>query len=150
MIAVIQRVTSASVSVSEPHYKSNIQHGFCILLGVEDGDDETEANWFAKKISTMRIFPDAEGKMNLSILDVTGEILLISQFTLAANCSQGNRPSFVRAASPELAEPLYERVGEQLEKTGIVVTYGVFGADMKVEISNDGPVTIILKRDYTT
>ncbi len=147
MIAVVQRVTRAGVFVNEPPHAQTIKTGLCVLLGIERNDNEHNAEWMAKKLSNLRIFCDDEGKMNHSILDIKGELLLISQFTLAADCHQGNRPSFIDAAAPDVAEPLVMKVGYLLEQLLIPVKSGVFGAMMRVEIENDGPVTIVLKQD---
>ena len=147
MIAVVQRVLSASVFVDDPPYAESIQQGFCVLLGVEEDDGIEDATWMAKKLTNLRIFDDQEGKMNRSILDTQGELLLISQFTLISNCSQGNRPSFIKAAKPDVAKPLVDEVGNLLRQRGVPVKCGVFGSKMRVEIENDGPTTIILKQD---
>lgn len=146
MIAVVQRVDRASVHVEDPPYEAEIQSGLLVLLGVEEGDSETEADWMAGRIAKLRIFRDEDGRMNRSVLDVGGEVLVVSQFTLAADTARGNRPSFVRAAAPERAESLYERVMNGLRNDHAVrVGSGRFGAMMKVALVNDGPVTIILK-----
>ena len=148
MIAVVQRVTSASVKVDSPPYFAEIGCGLCVLLGIEDSDGEDQASWMAKKLANLRIFQDAEGKMNLPIKDLQGEILLISQFTLAGECGSGNRPSFISAAPPDAAKPLVDLVGKiLLHEHEIPVINGVFGAMMKVTIVNDGPVTLVIRRD---
>jgi D-tyrosyl-tRNA(Tyr) deacylase len=144
MIAVIQRVSSSSVVV-EGEIKGKIKRGFTILLGIADTDTEEDLLWLAKKILGLRVFSDLEGKMNLDLKDVDGNILLISQFTLLANTKKGNRPSFIDAARPEKAIPLYEKMKQVLsEGLGKEVQCGVFGADMKVDIQNDGPVTLVI------
>jgi D-tyrosyl-tRNA(Tyr) deacylase len=147
MIAVVQRVLTAGVFVDDPQHSETIEKGCCVLLGVEQGDEKSDAEWMAKKLLNLRIFNDEEGKMNRSIIDIRGELLLISQFTLAGDCTQGNRPSFMNAARPELAKPLIEYVGNLLLEYGVPVKRGIFGAQMRVEIENDGPVTVILKQD---
>ena len=143
MKAVIQRVNGATLSVNG-ELVSKIDKGLCVYFGVEKGDEESLLDYYAKKISQMRIFEDENGKMNLSCLDLGYEILLISQFTLCANCSRGNRPDFFSAEEPSRARALYELLGKKLEEKGIKVSYGVFGADMRIEQVNCGPVTIIL------
>ncbi|MGN0551490.1 MAG: D-aminoacyl-tRNA deacylase [Acutalibacteraceae bacterium] len=144
MKAVIQRVTEASVKV-DGEVKGEIKNGFLILLGVEQGDNEACAQVLAKKIYGLRIFNDNEGKMNLSLPDINGEALVISQFTLLADCVKGRRPSFIKAEKPEKANALYEYFCTLLTSMGLNrVEKGVFGADMKVSLLNDGPVTIIL------
>ena len=143
MKAVIQRVNSATLSVNDT-LVSQIGKGLCVYFGVEKGDGQSLLDYYAKKISQMRIFEDENGKMNLSCLDLGYEILLISQFTLCANCSRGNRPDFFGAEEPSRAKFLYELLGKKLEEKGIKVSYGVFGADMRIEQGNLGPVTIIL------
>ena len=144
MRAIIQRVKSADV-ISDGMMTGRIAVGFLILLGIEHSDSIDDAKWLAEKIIHLRIFSDKEEKMNLSLSDVNGEILLISQFTLHASIKKGNRPSFIRAARPEHAIPLYEFVKSYLqEKTGKEIKTGVFGANMQVSLVNDGPVTIIL------
>ena len=144
MKCVIQRVSSSSVSV-DGKIVGEIQKGFLILLGVAEGDIEADAEKLAKKISLMRVFEDNEGKMNLSVQDIYGEILVVSQFTLCADCKKGNRPSFVGAMRPEGATRLYELFMALLKDYGVKrVEHGIFGADMKVSLVNDGPVTIIL------
>ena len=144
MRALIQRVEQASVSVSGAEVAA-IGPGLLCFLGVLEGDTEKEAIRLAEKTLGLRIFPDAHRPMNRSLLDVGGEILVVSQFTLAADTSRGMRPSFTRAASPEEAERLYERYAELLESTGVRVGRGVFGAHMVVSLENDGPVTILLE-----
>lgn len=142
MKAIIQRVSTASVKVEE-EIKGEIAQGFLILLGVAQGDDEREAEILAKKIAGLRIFTDENDKMNLSLLDIGGSALVISNFTLCADCSHGRRPSLIAAARPETAEPLYEYFCQKLSDNGVKkVERGVFGADMKVSLVNDGPVTI--------
>ena len=144
MIAVVQRVTSAAVTL-EGRITGQCGKGLAILLGVCPEDTEKEAKILAEKIAKLRIFTDEAGKMNLSVVDVGGGAVVVSQFTLMANCSHGNRPDFFGAASPAIAEPLYEQISDILE--GLLpapVGRGVFGADMHYEIHNDGPVTIIL------
>ncbi len=144
MRVVLQRVSKASVSINQS-IKAQIGWGLLILLGIETEDNAEDIDWLCRKIKGMRIFSDAEGKMNLSIQDIDGEALVISQFTLHAQCKKGNRPSFIKAARPEQAIPLYEAFVQQLESLlGKPVGTGEFGADMKVELLNDGPVTIIL------
>ena len=144
MIAVLQRVTSASVSV-EGKITGRCGQGLAILLGVCPEDTEKEAKILAEKIAKLRIFTDEAGKMNLSVVDIGGGAVVVSQFTLMANCSHGNRPDFFGAASPAIAEPLYEKFSDLLaELLPAPVGRGVFGADMHYEIHNDGPVTIIL------
>jgi len=144
MRAVIQRVSEASVIINDLAAGA-IQHGLLVLLGIEDADTEEDVNWLAQKIVNMRIFSDEKGLMNKSITDIDGKILLISQFTLFAQTQKGNRPSFIRAAKPEKAIPLYEQVIKALEiKLGKKISTGVFGEDMKVKLVNDGPVTIIM------
>lgn len=144
MKAVVQRVTSSSVSV-DGELKGSVGKGFNILLGVMDDDTKEDAEILAAKIAKLRIFEDDEGKMNLSLLDIDGEALVISQFTLCADLKKGNRPAFVFAARPEKAVPLYEHFMAQLKENGVrKIENGVFGADMAVEINNDGPVTIIM------
>jgi D-aminoacyl-tRNA deacylase len=144
MIAVIQRVSQAAVHI-EGIVHASIQTGFLILLGITHTDTEEDAQWLSKKIAGMRIFSDAEGKMNLSLQEVNGEILLISQFTLHASTKKGNRPSFIEAARPEKAIPLYEQMIDLLSKDlNQPIRTGKFGADMKVSLINDGPVTILL------
>jgi D-tyrosyl-tRNA(Tyr) deacylase len=146
MKAIVQRVARSNVRV-EGDIVGQIGHGLLILLGVTDTDGEKEARWLANKIAGLRIFADDEDKMNLSLLDIGGSALVISQFTLYGDCRKGRRPSFTDAARPELAEPLYERFVELLRKAGVErVESGVFGAEMMVEIHNDGPVTLILER----
>ncbi len=142
MKAVVQRVKRTALSV-DGKLISEIPYGLAVYLGVKAGDGEAQAEQFAKKISAMRIFEDAQGKMNLSVQDVGGEILLISQFTLYGDCSHGNRPSFILAERPERANELYNYVANLLKRSGLNVKQGVFGADMKIEQFNDGPVTII-------
>ncbi|HQC54573.1 MAG TPA: D-aminoacyl-tRNA deacylase [Clostridia bacterium] len=145
MHAVVQRVTKASVIVDGLEV-SNINHGLCVYLGVARGDTIDEVIYIAKKIANLRIFENEEGKMSNSVLDVSGEVLLISQFTLLANCNKGNRPDFTNAEKPEVANELYIRVGSELEKLGLKVKYGQFGAHMTIPQVNDGPVTILLSR----
>lgn len=144
MRLVIQRVTGASVSIGgELH--SSIGAGLLVLVGVETGDTVDDAEWLASKTAAMRLFDDSEGVMNLSIVDIGGELLAVSQFTLTASTRKGNRPSYIRAARPEAANPLYEAYCSMMEtKTGREVKRGVFGADMDVALVNDGPVTIII------
>ncbi|RYU92936.1 D-aminoacyl-tRNA deacylase [Emticicia agri] len=144
MIAVIQRVSQASVTI-DTIVKGQIGIGFMILLGITHTDTQEDLEWLSKKIVGLRVFGDAEGKMNLDISAVEGNILLISQFTLHANTKKGNRPSFIEAARPEVAIPLYEKMIAQLtQDLGKPIQTGEFGADMKVSLLNDGPVTIII------
>lgn len=144
MKAVVQRVTSSSVSV-DGCVTGSIGKGFNILLGVSEDDTRKDAEILAAKIAKLRIFEDENEKMNLSLLDIGGEALVISQFTLCADIKKGNRPSFIQAAAPDKATELYEYFMQQLGLNGVKkVAHGVFGADMAVEISNDGPVTIIM------
>lgn len=144
MKAVIQRVKHASVTIDGVQV-SAVNMGYLILLGVEQGDTKADADKLVKKIPVLRIFEDENEKMNLSCLDVDGEILVVSQFTLCADCSHGRRPSFTKSAPPAEAEKLYEYFTEELNKAGVKkVETGRFGADMKVDLLNDGPVTIIL------
>jgi D-aminoacyl-tRNA deacylase len=144
MIAIIQRVSEASVKI-EGQIKGEIGVGFMVLLGITYTDTQEDVEWLAKKIVGMRVFSDEEGKMNLDLESVNGNILLISQFTLHASTKKGNRPSFIEAARPEIAIPLYENMIVQLENLlGKSIQTGEFGADMKVSLVNDGPVTIIL------
>lgn len=142
MKAILQRVSHAQVDVEE-NTVGSIGKGFLILLGVENGDDRIEADVLAAKISGLRIFTDENDKMNLSLSDIDGSVLVISNFTLCADCSHGRRPSFINAARPENAEPLYEYFCQKLLDNGVArVERGIFGADMKVSLLNDGPVTI--------
>jgi D-tyrosyl-tRNA(Tyr) deacylase len=144
MRAVIQRVTQASVSINGKQ-KSRIGPGLVILLGIEEQDVHEDIAWLSGKISRMRIFDDTEGVMNLSVTEVNGEIMVVSQFTLHASTKKGNRPSYIRAARPEIAIPLYEQFIKQLSTdTGKEVKTGEFGAMMQVGLLNDGPVTIII------
>ena len=143
MKVVIQRVKYASVEV-EKRVVGSCKEGYLLLLGVAEGDTTLEADLLAKKILDLRIFQDEAGKMNRSIKDVGGEILLISQFTLLADCRRGNRPDFLASAKPDVAKPLYEYFGKKLEEGVAHVGYGIFGADMKVSLLNDGPVTIVM------
>ena len=142
MRVVIQRVSEASVEI-EGEIQASIHRGFLILLGIEESDSQEDALWLSNKILSMRVFCDDMNKMNLDIQAVHGECLVVSQFTLHASTKKGNRPSFIRAARPETAKPLYEQFLINLaERSGLVVKAGVFGADMKVALVNDGPVTI--------
>lgn len=142
MRALLQRVSSASVSVDGKTI-SSIQHGLLIFLGIEEVDDASDIDWLCGKISQLRIFEDAEGKMNLSIRDVAGDIIVVSQFTLHASTKKGNRPSFLRAAPAAISEPLYDAFCDALsQKINSPVGRGIFGADMKVTLTNDGPVTL--------
>ena len=143
MRAVIQRVSQAKVVVDE-NTVGQIGKGFMILLGVHEQDTQTDVDYLVGKISKLRVFEDDQQKMNRSIIDVGGEILSISQFTLFADTKKGNRPSFVQAAKPDTAIPLYEAFNEGLRQVGIPVETGIFGADMKCHLVNDGPVTIII------
>ena len=144
MKAVIQRVKYATVKVDNKII-GECKHGFMILLGVIDGDTENDADKLIKKIPVLRIFEDENGKMNKSLLDIDGEILVVSQFTLAADCSHGRRPSFTASAPPDIANKLYEYFVGELKTAGVKsVQTGEFGADMAVELLNDGPVTIVL------
>jgi D-tyrosyl-tRNA(Tyr) deacylase len=146
MKAVVQRVKKTSLKV-DGNLISEIDFGLTVFLGVKIGDVQQNADYLAKKIANLRIFEDENGKMNLSVQDVKGEILLVSQFTLYGDASRGNRPSFSLAARPETAQPLYEYTAQKLREYGIPVQMGVFGADMKIEQFNDGPVTILLESE---
>ena len=144
MRVVLQRVSEASVKIDDS-IKGSIENGILILLGIEDSDSELDADWIISKISGLRIFSDKEGKMNLSIQEIKGSFLVISQFTLFASTKKGNRPSYIQAARPEQAIPLYEYFVANLKsETNLVVETGVFGEDMKVSLVNDGPVTILI------
>lgn len=144
MKAVVQRVKNTRLSV-DGELISEIPFGLTVFLGVKTGDTEKEADYLAKKIAGLRIFEDENGKMNLSVQDVGGEILFVSQFTLYGDASRGNRPSFTLAERPERADALYRYAAKRLEEYGITVKLGVFGADMQIEQHNDGPVTILLE-----
>ena len=144
MRVVIQRVKEASVTIKGA-LKSQITEGLLIFVGVEELDAQTDIDWLANKISNLRIFGDESGLMNRSVVDIQGEILVISQFTLHASTKKGNRPSFSKAAKPILAIPLYEQFVETLTReSGLKVTTGIFGEDMKISLLNDGPVTILM------
>jgi D-tyrosyl-tRNA(Tyr) deacylase len=144
MRAVLQRVTEASCKV-DGKVTGAIKLGFLVLLGIEEADTEDDLNWLANKITGMRVFGDENGLMNKALADVDGEILLISQFTLFAQTKKGNRPSFIKAARPDKAIPLYEQMIKTLETlTGKKIATGIFGADMKISLLNDGPVTVIM------
>lgn len=143
---VIQRVTDAKCEV-EGSITGQINLGFCVLIGVAENDTEAIADKMIRKLLGMRIFADADGKTNLALKDVNGSLLLISQFTLYANCRKGNRPSFTNAGNPELANHLYEYIIEECRKQILNVQTGIFGADMKISLTNDGPFTIILDSD---
>lgn len=144
MRAVIQRVTRASVTI-EGKVHTAIDDGLVVLLGIEDADAVEDVEWLSSKIVNLRIFDDDNGVMNISIKEIDGNILLISQFTLHASTKKGNRPSYIRAGKPDVAIPLYEKIIQQLSKDlGKIIKTGIFGADMKVELVNDGPVTIVI------
>lgn len=142
MRALIQRVSMAKVTVDN-QILGQIQNGLLILLGITHGDTEEKAAWLAEKAASLRVFPDANGKMNLDLVESGGAILVISQFTVYGDCTKGRRPSFINAARPEVAEPLYEYFIRKLRLLGITTHTGKFGVDMKVELVNDGPVTLI-------
>jgi D-tyrosyl-tRNA(Tyr) deacylase len=144
MRAVIQRVSSCSVSV-DGSVISSIPKGLLVLLGIETADAAEDMEWLCNKIANLRIFDDMDGVMNLSVKEIDGEILLVSQFTLMASTKKGNRPSYINAARPEVAVPVYEEMIRKLEnETGKKISTGLFGADMKISLTNDGPVTIII------
>ncbi len=143
---VIQRVTKATVTVDEK-VVGKIDKGFMVLIGVSNEDTKEIADKMIKKLTGMRIFDDENGKTNLGLADVGGQLLLISQFTLYADCKKGNRPSFIKAGDPDMANEMYEYIVEECKKTVSVVEKGIFGADMKVDLLNDGPFTIILDSD---
>lgn len=143
MRAVVQRVTQAGVTVAEQKVAA-IGTGLLVLLGIEQGDDERAAAYLADKIAGLRIFEDAAGKMNLSVADIQGEVLMVSQFTLLGDCRKGRRPGFSHAAPPEVAEPLCDHVVALLKGLGLQVQTGVFRADMAVDLVNDGPVTMLI------
>ena len=144
MRLVIQRVTHASVTI-EGALKSKIEKGLLILVGIEDADSDADINWLAQKVVNLRIFDDENGVMNRSVIDISGEILIVSQFTLHAMTAKGNRPSYIRASKPDFAIPMYEKFCAKVtELLGKEVGTGEFGADMKVELLNDGPVTILI------
>jgi D-tyrosyl-tRNA(Tyr) deacylase len=144
MIVVIQRVSSASVTINH-QVKSSIGKGLLVLLGIEEADQQEDIDWLTAKIVNLRIFNDEQGVMNVSIKDDGGDVIVVSQFTLHASTRKGNRPSYIKAAKPEVAIPLYEKFVQTLESTlGKAVQTGEFGADMKVNLANDGPVTIII------
>lgn len=146
MRAVIQRVLRASVTV-DGAVVGEIARGWLVLLGVAPADTAEQVKWMADKVANLRAFDDAGGKMNLSVLDVSGSVLVVSQFTLYGDCLKGRRPSFTGAAPPAVAEPLYERFVAELRMLAVPVATGRFGADMKVELVNDGPVTFVLDTD---
>ncbi|MDC6384249.1 D-tyrosyl-tRNA(Tyr) deacylase [Flagellimonas taeanensis] len=144
MRAVIQRVSRASVTV-EGQVVSAIGQGLLVLLGIEDADGKEDSDWLSQKITNLRIFNDADGVMNRSVLDVGGDIIVVSQFTLHAQTKKGNRPSYTKASKPDVAIPIYEAFVQRMEQDmGKKVGTGIFGADMKVELLNDGPVTIMM------
>ena len=143
MRVVVQRVKHASVTING-NVNGKINNGFLVLLGIQATDSEQDVDYLVKKVTNLRIFSDGNDKMNLSLKDVNGELLIVSQFTLYANCKEGNRPSFVEAAKPDIAIPLYEYSVSECKKIIPVVETGIFGADMKVDLLNDGPVTIIM------
>ena len=144
MRVVIQRVKNASVEI-DGNVNRKINTGFLVLLGIASTDTKQDVDYLVKKVVNLRVFSDENDKMNLSLKDVNGELLVISQFTLYGNCREGNRPSFIEAAKPDVAIPLYEYFVEECKKQISVVETGVFGADMKVSLLNDGPVTIIIE-----
>jgi D-aminoacyl-tRNA deacylase len=145
MRVVLQRVSRASVSI-DGRIAGAIGRGFCLLVGLTHGDTDVTVDWMAEKVAGLRLFPDAEGRMNRGLGEVGGGVLVISQFTLYGDSAKGRRPSFIDAARPETAIPLYERFVGALRARGLEVATGEFGADMQVEIHNDGPVTLILER----
>lgn len=142
MRVVIQRVSEASVKVDE-EIVGKIGKGLMLLIGVDENDDFSDADWLVKKILDVRVFSDEEGKMNYSVKDINGEILSISQFTLISDYKKGNRPSYIKAAKPDKAIPLFEYFKEEIKKSGLKTESGIFGADMKVSLINDGPVTLV-------
>ena len=143
MKIVVQRVSQASVKVNG-EIVGEISQGLLLLIGIEENDEKEDAEWLSKKILDLRIFSDEEGKMNCSVKDINGEILCVSQFTLIADYKKGNRPSFIKAAKPEKAVPLFEYFKGLIKSSGLKTESGVFGADMKVSLLNDGPVTIVM------
>lgn len=143
MKAVIQRVSEASVKV-DGKIVGEIGKGFMLLIGIDEQDEKADADWLIQKILNLRIFGDENEKLNLSIKDISGEILCISQFTLIADYKKGNRPSFIKAAKPDKAIPLFDYFKEEIAKSGLKTESGIFGADMKVSLINDGPVTIVM------
>ena len=143
MKIVIQRVSESSVKV-DGKIVGEIGSGFMLLCGIDESDENEDADWLVKKVLDLRIFGDDDGKLNLSIKDINGEILCISQFTLIADYKKGNRPSFIKAAKPDKAIPLFEYFKTELKKSGLKIESGIFGADMKVSLINDGPVTIAM------
>jgi len=143
MRAVLQRVSQAHVSV-DGNIVGQIQKGMVVLLGIAPDDTPKQADWLAEKIVGLRLFPDQEGKMNTSLVDIQGQLLVISQFTLYGDCQKGRRPSFTKAAGPEIAEPLYQYFLDACRMLGIPTEAGIFGASMQVSLVNDGPVTLIL------
>ena len=142
MKVVLQRVSEASVKVDN-QIVGEIGKGLMLLIGVDESDENSDADWLVKKILDVRVFSDDEGKMNHSVKDINGEILCISQFTLISDYKKGNRPSYIKAARPEKAIPLFEYFKEELKKSGLKTESGIFGADMKVSLINDGPVTLV-------
>lgn len=146
MKIVVQRVKNAQVEVDE-NTVGKIDKGFLVLLGITHKDTKEQADYLVKKLCKLRVFTDKDEKMNLALKDVDGELLIVSQFTLYADCSQGNRPSFTMAAKPNMANELYEYFCSECEKNNIHVEKGIFGADMKVSLVNDGPITIIIEKD---
>ena len=145
MKIVVQRVKEAKVEVDEK-VVGKINKGFLVLIGITHEDEKEQADYLVKKLCNLRVFEDKNGKMNLGLKDIEGELLIVSQFTLYADCSNGNRPSFTNAARPEKANELYEYFCKECEKNDIKVEKGIFGADMKVSLINDGPVTIIIEK----
>lgn len=144
MKIVLQRVTEAQVKVDEKIVGA-IKEGLLLLVGIDEEDETIDADWLVKKVIDLRVFSDTEGKMNLSVKDISGEILCISQFTLLADYKKGNRPSYIKAAKPEVAIPLFDYFKKEIKTaSGLNVESGIFGADMKVSLLNDGPVTIVL------
>lgn len=143
MKAVIQRVSNASVNVDDK-IVGEISDGLLLLIGIDEEDEKADADWLVQKILNLRIFGDEDGKLNRSVLDISGEILSISQFTLIADYKKGNRPSFIKAAKPDKAIPLFEYFKTEISKSNLKTESGIFGADMKVSLLNDGPVTIVM------
>lgn len=143
MKAVIQRVSESSVKV-DGKIVGEIGKGLMLLIGIDENDEKADADWLVQKVLNLRIFGDEDDKLNLSVKDINGEILCISQFTLIADYKKGNRPSFIKAAKPDKAIPLFEYFKEEISKSGLKTESGIFGADMKVSLINDGPVTIVM------